>query len=157
MNNFTRLDAAAAIRAPDDSYNALTTGQHLWEGYVVCDVVLNGVHTTMEVDTGTASSMISDQQFSLISRGNRNLTLSKHGLPKLMMYSGLVWSGLVWSGLVWSGLVWSGLVWSGLVWSGLVWSGLVWSGLVWSGLVWSGLVWSGLVWSGLVWSGLQAV
>ena len=53
----------------------------------VCDV-LNGVHTTMEVDTGTASSMIGDQQFSLILRGNRNLTLSKDGLPKLRMYSG---------------------------------------------------------------------
>ena len=54
----------------------------------VCEVELNGVHTTMEIDTGAASSVISEQQFSLIRRGHSNLVLSKDGLPKLRMYSG---------------------------------------------------------------------
>ena len=57
-------------------------------GPYVCEVELNGVHTTMEFDMGAASSVISEQQFSLIRRGHRNLVLSKDGLPKLRMYSG---------------------------------------------------------------------
>ena len=37
----------------------------------------------MEIDTGAASSVISEQQFSPIRRRNWNLVLSKDGLPKL--------------------------------------------------------------------------
>ena len=91
-NNFVRTEAAAASEMPADSYNAsLYRTNAKGVGCVrpyVCEMELNGVHTTMEIDTGAASSVISEQQFSLIRRGHRNLVLSKDGLPKLRMYSG---------------------------------------------------------------------
>ena len=89
--NFVRTEAAPASETPEDSYNAsLYRADAKGVGCVrlyVCDVELNGVRTTMELDTGAASSVISEQQFSLIRKGHRNLVLSKDGLPKLKMYS----------------------------------------------------------------------
>ena len=93
-NNFVRTEAVGANETPADSdpYNASlyrtdAKGVGCVKPYV-CDVELNGVNTTMEVDTGAASTVISEKQFSLIRRGHRNLVLSKDGLPKLRMYSG---------------------------------------------------------------------
>ena len=91
-NNFVRTEAAAASETPANSYNAsLYRTDAKGMGCVrlyVCEMELNGVHSTIYIDTGAASSVISERQFSLIRRGHRNLVLSKHGLPKLRIYSG---------------------------------------------------------------------
>ena len=71
-NNFVSADAATDNETPVDSYN---------------DVEVNRLRTAMEIDTGAASSVISEQQFSLIRRCCKNLMLSRDGLPKLKMYS----------------------------------------------------------------------
>lgn len=51
---------------------------------------INGVTTTMEVDTGAASSVINEEQFILVQKGTRKLALETTGLPRLRVYGGPV-------------------------------------------------------------------
>ncbi|XP_077869380.1 uncharacterized protein LOC144360591 [Saccoglossus kowalevskii] len=49
---------------------------------------LNGVPTTMEIDTGAAVSLISEQQFKKLKVGQQALQLHTEGLPRLRTYAG---------------------------------------------------------------------
>ncbi|XP_071949945.1 uncharacterized protein [Antedon mediterranea] len=52
----------------------------------MCAVTLNGVPVMMEIDTGATTSLMCEEQFGNIKKGN--LTLNTDCLPKLRTYSG---------------------------------------------------------------------
>ena len=47
---------------------------------------ISGVSTTMEIDTGAASSIISEKQYGLLQGGKSKLVLLKDQLPRLYIY-----------------------------------------------------------------------
>jgi len=53
-----------------------------------CRLILNGVVTSMEIDTGASSTIITDSQFKHICSMGQNVTLDRKNLPVLRTYSG---------------------------------------------------------------------
>ena len=49
----------------------------------VCTLMINGVSVTMEIDTGTAATIISSRQYELIKQGTHELQLSTANVPTL--------------------------------------------------------------------------
>ena len=50
--------------------------------------MINGVSVRMEIDTGTAATIISSKQYELIKQGTHELQLSSANVPTLRTYAG---------------------------------------------------------------------
>ena len=54
----------------------------------LCKITLNGVSTTMEIDTGASSTLINEEQFTQLKQGDTVLHLQTEGVPSLRTYAG---------------------------------------------------------------------
>ena len=54
----------------------------------MCAIKINGVSASMEIDTGTAATIISSKQYELIKQGTHELQLSTANVPTLRTYAG---------------------------------------------------------------------
>ena len=54
----------------------------------LCKITLNGVSTTMEIDTGASSTLINEEQFTQLKQGDKVLHLQTEGVPSLRTYAG---------------------------------------------------------------------
>ncbi len=54
----------------------------------MCTLMINGVSVRMEIDTGTAATIISSRQYELIKQGTHGLQLSTANVPTLQTYAG---------------------------------------------------------------------
>ena len=54
----------------------------------MCALKSNGVSASMEIDTGTAATIISSKQYELIKQGTHELQLSTANVPTLRTYAG---------------------------------------------------------------------
>ena len=54
----------------------------------MCALKINGVSASMEIDTGTAATIISSKQYKLIKQGTHELQLSTANVPTLRTYAG---------------------------------------------------------------------
>ena len=54
----------------------------------ICALKINGVSASMEIDTGTAATIISSRQYELIKQGTHELQLSTANVPTLRTYAG---------------------------------------------------------------------
>ena len=54
----------------------------------MCALKINGVSASMEIDAGTAATIISSKQYELIKQGTHELQLSTANVPTLRTYAG---------------------------------------------------------------------